>query len=103
MPARPTKIGLRDFPSQDAAIKFVRPVLNGYSPGERISGTDEELVRDLFYMNPLAKEKLDGHGISHFEVADQPQPYKTTRSFILVRTDGHRDDFSFMKSIRNSK
>lgn len=95
----PVSIGHRPFLSKAAAERFVSKILNRLSLGERITGEDEEVVRDLFYMHPDWKQKLHGHGISHFEVAEQLEQHKVSRSFIVVRTDGHRDDFSLQRAL----
>ncbi|MFC1460580.1 DCL family protein [Microvirga arabica] len=97
--AKPVSIGPRPFPSMSAAERFVSEILNRYKLGEPISGEDEEVVRDLFLMHPEHALKLDGHVISHFEVADQPEQHKTTRSFVVIRADGSRDDFSLQKAL----
>ena len=94
MLAKRINIGRRDFSTQEA-LKHFQQILHKYNPGERITGEDEVDVAEAFHMNPRAAEKLDGHQISHFEVAEQPERYKKSRSFVLVRSDGHRDDFSF--------
>ena len=102
MPAgrpNPISIGPRPFPSMSAAERFVSAILNRYRLGERITGEDEEVVRDLFLMHPEHASKLDGQAISHFEVADQPEQHKATRSFVVVRVDGGRDDFSLQRAL----
>lgn len=103
MTAIPVSIGSHQVPSKSAAARFASEILNRIVLGERITGEDEKVVRDLFYMHPDYAQKLDGHEISHFEVADQPEQHKITRSFIVVRSDGHRDDFSLLRALRIRK
>lgn len=103
MAAIPILIGSLRFPSKVAAAEFVRKILYRYAPGERITGEDEDVVRDLFHIHPDHILKLNGHAISHFEVADQPEQHKPTRSFVVVRSDGHRDDFSLKRALKIRK
>lgn len=100
MTAIPISIGSHRFPAKSAAASFASEILNRIVLGERITGEDEKVVRDLFYMHPDSAQKLDGHEISHFEVADQPEQHKVTRSFIVVRSDGKREDFSFRRALK---
>ncbi|MBF9196107.1 DCL family protein [Microvirga terrestris] len=99
MTAIPILVGSHQFPSKSAAARFASEILNRVVLGERITGEDEKVVRDLFYMHPDHAQKLGGYKISHFEVANQSEQHKTTRSFIVVRSDGHRDDFSLLRAL----
>ncbi|AOK03752.1 hypothetical protein WK25_04310 [Burkholderia latens] len=83
------------FDNQSLARDFFREMLNRYVPGERVSSEDTIHLGALFKRHPEYVTKL-GSGIDYFEVI--PAEYGT-QCFCAVRTDGSKEDFSYIKCV----
>lgn len=95
MPAKPLRIGVRDFPRQMDALNFYKEMLGKYPVGQRVS---EEDAVDLHAL--LARHKDVGHkigcGVSHFQV--EKDGYGG-RCFWIVRVDGSQEDFTYKRCV----
>lgn len=83
------------FNNQSQAKEFFREMLNRYIPGERVSAEDEIHLGSLFKRHPKYAGKV-GLGVEHFEV--MPGDYGT-QCFCVVRMDGSKEDFSYIRCI----
>ncbi|HDR9499062.1 TPA: DCL family protein [Burkholderia cepacia] len=83
------------FDNQSLARQFFREMLNRYVPGERVSPEDTINLRALFKRHPEYATKK-GSGIDYFEV--MPGDYGT-QCFCAVRTDGSKEDFSYIRCV----
>ena len=63
---------------------------------EPIAGDDNAFLLELLKKHPRAVEKI-GAGVKHFTVENAKGG---TRCFYVIRADGSRSDFSFMKCLR---
>lgn len=94
--AQQVTIGSATFPSSTAARRFFSAMLNAYKLYERVSEEDQAILTGLLDRHPERGGKLAGRSISHFEV----HPFEHgSRCFFLVRDDGTKVHFSFMKCI----
>ncbi len=89
----PIQIGAHSFPTKSAAKDYARFILDSSSDGEIIDNQDGLFLRNLVAIHPESSQKT-GCGIDHFTAATDPI-WKTTRHFVIVRTDGSSTDFSF--------
>jgi hypothetical protein len=89
----PIQIGANTFKSKSDAKNHARAIMERYSVNQIITGTDDIFLRDLIAIHPEADQKI-GCGIAHFTSQIDPV-WKTTRHFLIVRTDGSSTDFSF--------
>src|SRR5688572_18481074 len=89
----PILIGPLEFQSKAEAKQYARSILGQYLDHQTITEQDDSFLRDLIAIHPEAVAKV-GCGISHFSSQTDPI-WKTTRHFVLVRTDGSTTDFSF--------
>ncbi|NIF53319.1 DUF3223 domain-containing protein [Burkholderia sp. Ax-1724] len=83
------------FDNQSQAKGFFKEMLNRYIPGERVSPEDSAHLEGLFRRHPAYATKV-GSGISYFEV--MPGDYGT-QCFCAVRTDGSKEDFSYIRCV----
>ncbi len=82
------------FANKDAIIATLRPLIESAKPL-----TDEQtaIVTDVLAHHPKAKDKT-GCGIASIKVGSNPK-FPATRCFVIVRTDGVEEDFSYIKCI----
>lgn len=74
-----------------------RAILNLKKDGEKLSGNDQDFIKELLEMHDKAEQKLAG--FSHFEVGEHPE-FAKTRCFFVVNGDGKKQDFSISKCIQ---
>lgn len=89
----PIQIGPHTFNSKADAKKHTRAIMARYEDHQPINGTDYIFLHDLVAVHPEANQKI-GCGISYFTIQVDPI-WKTTRHFVIVRTDGSSTDVSF--------
>ncbi|MGE0651142.1 MAG: DCL family protein [Alphaproteobacteria bacterium] len=71
-------------------------MLNRYKPEERVNDSDASDLSALLTRHNEYSDKL-GCGIDYFIVSTSPD--HSTKCFWIVRTDGSRIDFSFMRCV----
>jgi hypothetical protein len=91
MPAKPVTIGSMDFARKGDAIIYFKEMLAKYSPGDRVSENDGEMLKHAIARHPEASEKI-GIGIKDFSVRSGGFG---TKCFWVNRLDGSTEDFSF--------
>lgn len=75
-----------------------RAILNLKKDGEKLTGNDEEFLKELIKFHEKAEEKMkDFEG---FEVGVHPD-HEKTRCFFVAKTGGKKEDFSITKCISN--
>lgn len=75
-----------------------RAILNLKKDGEKLTGNDEEFIKEIVQYHDKAEQKMRDY--SHFEAGEHPS-YEKTRCFFVVRKDGTKEDFSISKCIMN--
>lgn len=75
-----------------------RAILNLKKDGEKLTGNDEEFIKEIIQYHDKAESKM--RDFSHFEAGEHPS-YEKTRCFFVVRKDGTKEDFSISKCIMN--
>jgi hypothetical protein len=97
----PYNIGGLTFRTQAEIIAHCRSII-GQGDG-RVPDEHAAFLFGLLDRHPGAAEKI-GVGVDHFEIARGAKQvgagWIATRGFYVVRVDGSRDDFSFMKCVR---
>lgn len=96
MPGKPITIGSLYFAKRGDAIAFYQTMLNRYDVGDKVSVTDEDLLRAALALHPKADEKI-GCGVTHFSVRSADFGSKC---FWGNRTDGTTEKFSYATCIR---
>jgi len=86
------------FATQTEAIEFFKAMLARYQPGKRVNEEDALHLFALLERHSEYRTKV-GCGIDHFSVM---MTVHGTRCFQLVRKDGDKTDFSYLKCIRSS-
>lgn len=89
--ANPVVLGTMTFRSELAAKAYFKAMLNGYSPGDRVTKKDGVLLTELLRRHPDWEAKI-GEGIDHFEVMTHSF---NSQCFAVHRTDGSFEDFSY--------
>lgn len=75
-----------------------RAILNLKKDGEKLTGNDEEFLKELIKCHDKSEDKMKN--FEHFEAGEHPS-YEKTRCFFIVRNDGSKEDFSISKCIFN--
>lgn len=89
--AKAVDLGIKKFRSESEAMEFFHNMLQGYSPGDRVSDEDAALLAKLLERHPDSDIKI-GEGIDHFEVMSHSF---NSQCFAVHRTDGSFEDFSY--------
>lgn len=98
--AKVITVGSIVFPSQKAALDFIRAVRDEYEDGERINATHQAFLHELLLLHSESAEKI-GSGIQYFTVTTERE-FGRTRHFVVVRTDGSSTDFSFNNCVKGA-
>ena len=96
MPAKPITIGSLHFAKRGEANAFLREMLYRYDLGDKVSATDEDVLRAALALHPKANEKI-GCGVTHFSVRSADFG---SRCFWINRPDGTTEKFSYATCIR---
>ena len=72
--------------------------MNLKKDGEKLTGNDEEFMKELVKFHEKGEAKLAN--FDHFVVGEHPD-YAKTRCFFVSRKDGNKEDFSISKCILN--
>jgi len=97
--AKPVDIGHRVFPTQTAATKHFREILNSCELGDTIEGDKARDLSAVLALHPDFEQKV-GVGVRRYYVAKAPD--HPTRCFWLERMDGSNTDFSLKSAITGS-
>ncbi|GAB2274023.1 hypothetical protein Dimus_008792 [Dionaea muscipula] len=92
-----SKISVQDIHKLSLALKSI---LNKYEVDERLSETDELKLSTALHFHPRREEKI-GAGFMSIKVGNHPK-YQDTRCFVLERTDGTFEDFSYHKCLHGA-
>ncbi|MGY3232142.1 hypothetical protein ACVWWJ_003626 [Luteibacter sp. HA06] len=95
MPAKPIKIGNRDFARQGDAISFFKDMLGRYAIGAKVATDDAVDLTNLLLRHVHYGEKV-GSGIAYFKVDADLYGWKC---FWIVRHDGSEVDFTYRRCI----
>ncbi|HHA2535467.1 TPA: DCL family protein [Stenotrophomonas maltophilia] len=95
MPAKPVKIGERDFARQKDALDFFRQMLNSYRRGERVSDSDAIELNSLLSRHINLEEKV-GVGVDYFVVDSDDYG---GQCFWIVRVDSTRVNFTYKRCV----
>lgn len=93
-------IGDFSFPSKKAAKDFARSILASARSGMSLSGEQYLFAASLLEAHPDSIEKI-GPGVA--AIVAGPNPQFGSTCFFVVRTDGTREDFSFITAIDGEK
>ncbi len=96
MPRKPVIIGDIKFDKKGDALLFFKTMLNKYSPGERVSDEDGEVLSIALNNHPDAVKKV-GVGIFYFSVGKADFG---TQCFWVNRTDGSSEKFSYISCLK---
>lgn len=100
------QIGVEWFRTKELADARASELLNNATIGVPLQGEASAFALGLFahYPSPAREqEKLRGREISHIEIGIIRAETWAHRAFILVFTDGTRDDFAIYKAIKNMR
>ncbi|GAB2209869.1 hypothetical protein Droror1_Dr00027094 [Drosera rotundifolia] len=92
-----SKISVQDIRKLSLAVKSI---LNKYEINERLSETDELKLSMALQFHPRRAEKI-GAGFMSIKVGNHPK-HQDTRCFMLERTDGTLEDFSYHKCLHGA-
>jgi hypothetical protein len=95
MAAKRFTLDTRTFEKKGDAVAFFRAMLNRYQPKDIVTNVDALDLAALLKHHTEYLKKV-GSGISHFKVMAN---LHGTQSFEIIRTDGTRDDFSYLHCI----
>lgn len=87
-------LGGKKFTSRSEVISHARPMLE---KGGELSEEDATFVKDLLSHHANAATKV-GPGIKSIKAGCNPK-WPDTKCFVLSRTDGTEDDFSYIKCV----
>uniref|UniRef100_A0A1J3I6X2 DNA-directed RNA polymerase V subunit 1 n=1 Tax=Noccaea caerulescens TaxID=107243 RepID=A0A1J3I6X2_NOCCA len=84
------------------SLKTVRNIMHhsGYKDGDPISSDDQMFVQEKILKFHPEKEAKLGAGVD-FITVDKHTLFQDSRCFFVVSTDGSRQDFSYLKCIKN--
>ena len=91
------EIGGQTFSSFADVRKHVHNLLINSPMDEPISGTDGEIIQELFLHHPDAEEKIGDNEIQFFKVGQHKEA--KARAFCIVRSDDTEDTFSIKKCV----
>ena len=91
------EIGGQTFSSLADVREHVHNLLNNSPIDEPLSGTDGEIIHELFLCHPDANEKIGDKEIQFFKVGQHKQV--GARAFCIVRSDDTEETFSMKKCV----
>jgi Protein of unknown function (DUF3223) len=97
---RPIIVGKQEFVTTKAATEWVQQIVDKYPNGESFSDVDTEFFKNLLELHPNCLEKV-GVGVRGF-IVDQ-NPIYPNRTVFVIREDGSRCDFSWVKCLRGEQ
>lgn len=93
----PVKLGPKTFNSPDEMIKYFSWLLSNMTMNQNMNDYERMVVEPcLREAHPEAEKKI-GCGISSFQIRTHPE--HDSRCYMVVRTDGTCEDFSYRKCV----
>ena len=93
----PVKLGPKTFNSPDEMIKYFSWLLSNMTMNQNMNDYERMVVEPcLREAHPEAEKKI-GCGISSFQIRTHPD--HDSRCYMVVRTDGTCEDFSYRKCV----
>ena len=96
---KPVTIAGMAFPSEQAAIRHCREILDRDQPGTEVTGPDAEFVEALFCVRADKLLNLHGLNVIRYLRDTEPGPLSRTLCFWAELEDGTLVDFSFVTAI----
>ena len=90
-------LGPQKFKSLKEVKSVMGKLLKSAKVGEAIENPEAVFLKELLKFHERADEKLAD--FDHFEVGMHPE-HNETRCFLVVKSDGRKEDFSFNKCIK---
>lgn len=90
-------LGNRKFKSISDLKSIFSKLIKGVKQGEKIPQPEEQFLKDLMKYHEKGEDKLKD--FDHFTVDLHPK-YSDTKCFFVVKTDGSKEDFSYVKCIK---
>lgn len=90
-------ISLKDIQRLRQALKNI---LHKYPINHSLNEVDKSIATMALYFHPRGKEKI-GNGALEIKVGHHPE-HEDSRCFLLVRTDGTVEDFSYHKCVHGA-
>lgn len=90
-------LGYQKFKSLNEIKSYFGNLLKSSKDGEPIDNPAAGHLKELLKFHEKGEEKLKN--IDHFESGLHPE-FPTTRCFLIVKKDGTKEDFSFLKCIK---
>ncbi len=90
-------VGGEAFRTKKAVTERVQGILYAYELGQSLNPDDFFFIYDLLSNHKNADEKI-GCGVASITVEQNPT-FRTKRNFWVIRKDGSKTDFSFLKCI----
>jgi hypothetical protein len=84
--------------STEHRLQFYKNILSRYAIGEYLIGKDFDAVLNLLKQHPNAEEKI-GVGIKDLLVDDSGYGRYSGKCFHLIRQDGTKENFSYLKCL----
>jgi hypothetical protein len=89
----------KTFSDREEIQAYYQTIFLKYTKGENIGPDDRKYVEALLQYHSNKDAKI-GSGIEHIKIGSAPG-HDDTLCFIIVRTDGTEEDFSYLKCINN--
>jgi hypothetical protein len=92
---KPVTLGTNKFLDLKDIRQKSRNILNSIKEGEKALNHDENFLKDILKFHPNQEK---GKDVCHFTSGQNPE-YLESKCFIVVKTDGKKDDFSVNKCL----
>jgi hypothetical protein len=94
------RLGNAVYQSSEDCLRSIQAILYSYEVGQVLAPPDHDALMAVLNCHPRRDAKV-GPGVDHFTVdeAGEDVYQKRVRFFVVVRTDGTRDDFSYRKCL----
>ena len=90
-------LGTKKFRSLGEVKSIYSKMLKGIKEGETIAEESGQYLKDLLKYHNKGEEKMKD--FDHFEVGLHPE-HNDTKCFFVVRKDGSKEDFSYVKCLK---
>ena len=90
------KLGPKTFASPEEMIKYFSWILNNMTVNQDMNDYEFMVVDECLRRHPDADKKI-GAGVKTFQIRNHPE--HDTRCYMVVRTDGSCEDFSYRKCV----
>jgi hypothetical protein len=94
------EINNKIFKTKKDATQFIQNILYGYQLNESLEGDDLMFMLDVLKCHPDVNKKV-GVGIKSI-IVEKELTFNKTTHFSIIRTDGTKVDFSFVKCLTPS-